>query len=1534
MTIVERRGQSSGSPPPGDRRPEGPGRRWNGAVTVAVLAIVTVLCLALGQVGVKAVYVVGGLAAVVLLQWSTRDLVAPGLRDARRRLRARPTGAPALSPFRTALGTGVAVIAVALLTFAIADSGSKALYAVIGIVVLAAAVLLFWPLIAMLFNTPPDLPPARPPMAAPPPGRATRRAAKAGNGSGWLRDRRLRGIRSGATRLNHLIASSLIVVSASLIAFLAGSAGSKALLVVIGALGVTACLIRARDKSLFVAFGTVFALSFLVHKSFGPIDVTDAGGAPSLYITSFDAMLVLLYAVWISEGTFVADIRRAFRRPIMWVPIAGAVLMLPSMLAGTASTIHGFSELLRMAWMYLLFIYMAVRVRSRAMIWAVFGGFGAFAMLEIVVVLLQWKTGGVLGLSFLGVPTHLSSRITDSSILGRPFGTIIHPDFMGAAMGSVGLLSFGLALSARRSLTRVFAYVLAVLCWLCLYLAHTRSALVGLVLAIVAMVVTALVQRRVRWSSVGRVLLVLALVGVVFFPSLEAKFKQDFGTGHFNEEVASRLQLHSVAIDMFDEHPVIGVGLNSFQQAMGPYEASGGVIFINNPVQNLYLLYLAETGLVGMAGVLLVGIAMYAMAIRLARCRDRLIGGIGLGVAGTMGFLMVEELLTFSLRQDVPLAIYWIFAGLAVGCYRLAGMEGVRRPRRRPLGDGGGTDARINGSSGEGPPRMQLVSNGSSERRAQRGPRPNGASTEAGRSWGAHLHQTINTIKTITLRVMRLVAATGRSRVYGLRRWTRRPRHQARRQPASRWSFAWRIGLSIAVIGPAVLAGLALAGNGAQAVSGAPSSVTPAYSTYAFSSPGGAPDPVGSLRVVFSARSSGTTGQPGYNGIFVANADGSGLTPLIVSSDQTLYNWPQWALNGTKIIFTARTGPPVSSKDPFGRFENIFEMNPDGSDKVQLTNYEFRAVQPKVTPAGTSVIFTAQNPQYPLDAVYRLTLLTLQATNLSQVSQPKGSIDADPKWAPTGGIVMTSTETGVPGTEIDRMNADGTSRQVLVDDGDFNTDPEVSPDGKQVAYSAFDGPTPLAPGATPTPLNPDDVKLNPQGWFVKVQNLATGATTVLNNGLACASPVMCQPNDSSGWKPVWSPDGSEVAWSGRLDEKTTCICAEQANGTDPRVLIQSDNMIIKWFDWTAPGGSAPRTAVPENLIGSKAPTSRLLISGTDLQSGLRSIRNEPPDMMGVDGAGTGSAPDPAQGSWGAGRSTFAFVADAPYTPDHPRYGPPPPAGHTVQQHFTLHELKPAIPTPFPPSGVSANEQVFLHRADGTIVQLTTPWTEDWRDALDTGDARANTDPVLSPNGHYVVFTNHSSLTGESFLLSMNLQTGAVLNLTNGTAGAMEVNDSQPSWSPTGNEIAFTTTEGAYTDVYVMNAATGLEMREITTDNSFAMDPAWSPDGKYIVFSRYDGVIEPTAQEIDSLSGLPTSGWSLVKADVATGKETVLTSPTSSPAWKPVYSPDGTEIDYIGLQNGITNLFQVTAEGLDPRPILDTPLYAITSVSWR
>ena len=202
------------------------------------------------------------------------------------------------------------------------------------------------------------------------------------------------------------------------------------------------------------------------------------------------------------------------------------------------------------------------------------------------------------------------------------------------------------------------------------------------------MVVVALAHRQLpvahgraggRWS--------LLIGAAVFFPQLDHAFEENFGTGHFSEEVSSRYQLNDLAGRMIADHPALGVGLNNFEVVMGPTRTTGSSSSTTRCTTSTCCTWPRRASSAWWDCCSSAS-AMYNVALRLARSRDRLLGGVGLGVAAAMAFLMVEELLGFSLRQDVPLALYWIFAGLAVACYRMAGLRGLARPRRYRAGTG------------------------------------------------------------------------------------------------------------------------------------------------------------------------------------------------------------------------------------------------------------------------------------------------------------------------------------------------------------------------------------------------------------------------------------------------------------------------------------------------------------------------------------------------------------------------------------------------------------------------------------------------------------------------------------------------------------------------------------------------------------------------------------------------------------------------------------------------------------------------------
>jgi Tol biopolymer transport system component/O-antigen ligase len=1454
-----------------------------GAVVAALAS--GVLGVALAPLGTKALYGVAAVFGVLVIGYLTHDVLGPPLRDAVDRVRPErfPTASEP-SGWRHGVRATVLTVTAGVAAWMVAQQGMKAVLGVVALLLGLVALWLLFPIVQDLVRTPPADVPAR-------------RRAAAPVGDGGARP-------APVSRAARAVGATCTVVAAGVLAWAAAHMGLKGLIALVGLIGAVSLLAYVRDRSVFFTFAAVSSLTFVLHKSFSSQDLVQSGGAISIYITTFDAVLLLLYGIWIAEGTFVADLRRAFRRRILFLPLVGALFLLPSLLSAP-SLLHSASELFRMVWMYLLFVYVAVRVRTRRHVWAVLGGLAVFAVIEFVVVILQAKTGGVLGLSFLGVPKQLGERVTDTSVIGRPFGTIIHPVFMGAVMGSLALFALSMGVTLKRSATKLAALALVVVCLGPLYLAHTRAALVAFAMIALVVLAVAVVHRHLEWSTIGKVVLVLLVGVVLFWPQLSGKFLENFSTGHFTEEVDSRRELNDIAGEMIDDHPVTGVGLNNFELVMGPYEKYG-IIFFNNPVHNLYLLYLAETGIVGFAGVVLVGVGLYNVAVRLARAPDRLLGGVGLGVSAVMAFLMVEELLGFSLRQDIPLAMYWLLAGLAVSCSRLAGFDGGRE---------------------------------ASSRRTLRPPRPRVRS--AGRPGTDELERSLALHRAAVTREHDLAA---RARVTFLSRLTV--------SSPSRWLDEL---VTMPLVEPTWLDELALmaatsfsgrdddAGEVRPAPDGrgssprsrgnrSPGSTTGSRGSWRlrgamgglcflavaallpFAAPTEASSTEG-LRITFTATDRAT----GIQGIYTANGDGTAVVH-VTPSDHRTYSWAQWAFGGTKIIYTVRDGPEGSPED-------LYLMNPDGSAVQLVQRFEYRIGQPKVAPDGRSVVFTAQVPWFPEVGLFRLDLASLEATNLSAVTAPLGSVDADPMFTPSGTHLVLATSDLVR-TQINMMRTDGSERVALTADDHFNTDPDVSPDERQVVSASYRG-----DGNPGTPGKLSVVGVKPQDWFLVVRDLADGSERVLTQGARCverteANP--CRPDEASAYKPRWTPDGREIGYNATLDGTHTCICVIGADGSNARAIISRADLALDWFDWIIPSGRPVTAADP----GSAARRSALLLtmSGGD---GIPHLVAASPDLMHRTPLALPAGLVPESARWTADHGTIVFTARVPVPEVRPAPHPAAPAGETRREHFTLDELDPILAQAEPPSdGALAERQVFVRDASGAVTQLTDVSTEDWRDGLVEGDARGNTDPVISPDGRYVVFTNTSTRTTESFLLRLDRQTGEVLNLTNGTAGAVKVDDAHPQFSPDGRQLTFTWANGGATDVYTMDAADGRSVTAVTSDDFADISPTFTADGRGIVYASYRGEGSPLDPQPDGTSKVKASGWVLVRVDVATRQQLVLSDAASSPTWQPVVAPEGDRLLYVGVGSSSINLFAVAPDGQGRRLLQPDPHQNHLTVDWK
>src|SRR4029453_5945596 len=91
-----------------------------------------------------------------------------------------------------------------------------------------------------------------------------------------------------------------------------------------------------------------------------------------------------------------------------------------------------------------------------------------------------------------------------------------------------------------------------------------------------------------------------------------------------------------------------------------------------------------------------------------------------------------------------------------------------------------------------------------------------------------------------------------------------------------------------------------------------------------------------------------------------------------------------------------------------GTDQEIYGMNADGSDQVNLTNYENEDSYPNWSPDGTKIAFTSFRGQFGDPEI-----VVMNADGSNPVNIPNDlAEDFDPAWSPDGSRIVFSRSTG------------------------------------------------------------------------------------------------------------------------------------------------------------------------------------------------------------------------------------------------------------------------------------------------------------------------------------------------------------------------------------------------------------------------------------------------------------------------------------------------------------------------------------------
>lgn len=299
--------------------------------------------------------------------------------------------------------------------------------------------------------------------------------------------------------------------------------------------------------------------------------------APTLYLTDLIAVILIIFNI--------KKIIPLFHNKKLIVFLLLLLLTLPFSL-NKFIFLYRFLRIIE--WLFIFFIFYAHRKKLNYFF--ILCTFTVGTVLQFALAVTQFALKNSVQSMFY----YLGERALSLSTIGvakgslqgieflRPYGTFSHPNSLG---GFYLLLYFFILTTSHFNKKIILKYFLLFLCVGLVFLSFSKIAILTFLILNIVYLITSHFYARCRFCFTARTLIMLALAGIVITT------KTDIFT------VDKRVDLIKNAAVIITQHPLFGVGLGNYVIAQSTF-SSKYLNFLNQPVHNILLLWLAETGFI------------------------------------------------------------------------------------------------------------------------------------------------------------------------------------------------------------------------------------------------------------------------------------------------------------------------------------------------------------------------------------------------------------------------------------------------------------------------------------------------------------------------------------------------------------------------------------------------------------------------------------------------------------------------------------------------------------------------------------------------------------------------------------------------------------------------------------------------------------------------------------------------------------------------------------------------------------------------
>jgi O-antigen ligase len=309
---------------------------------------------------------------------------------------------------------------------------------------------------------------------------------------------------------------------------------------------------------------------------------------------------------------------------------------------------------------------------------------GLMAMLAVGMLLsaltIYQSVTGRFESNFGGLAQSFVSGITESEGAPRPSGTILDPNYYGESLVVLVPLALYLAFGGAGLLARTLGVAAATMLSLAIIFTYSR----GEALALLAILILAALYKRTRpiyWiGALVAVLVLLPLLPQNYTERLTTVIQTLQGNTEtiYNEEsIRGRAAALEAGINMFVDHPLVGVGRENFKLHELEYLQGSSLPLQSQgiPPHDLYLEVAAEHGIAGIVivgGLLfMVGRALYEARRRFVAIADRPMAELSAWMSIAFGSLLISRLFLHGAYPD----IIWLQISFIVALRQIARAE-------------------------------------------------------------------------------------------------------------------------------------------------------------------------------------------------------------------------------------------------------------------------------------------------------------------------------------------------------------------------------------------------------------------------------------------------------------------------------------------------------------------------------------------------------------------------------------------------------------------------------------------------------------------------------------------------------------------------------------------------------------------------------------------------------------------------------------------------------------------------------------------